>query len=231
MAIVFDNSATGSSSSTSVNFAHTLNTGSGNDRMVILGVSSRGNNSSDTLPTFVGYNGANATLAVTVTSGGFSIRSTLYYYLDANLPASPASYQITVSTSNAQQVAVGLISLTGVSQTAPEATASNTITSQVFNWSNTITSQTSNAWLIDCMSAELTGSGTADSGQVERWDINPSNLLALGSTKVTTSPTLYSMGWTFTAGSNRSAHTIMSLAPAAVAGGDDGVAGFFGCNF
>jgi hypothetical protein len=220
MAIVFDNSATGSSSSTSVNFAHTLNTGSGNDRMVILGVSSRGNNSSDTLPTFVGYNGANATLAVTVTSGGFSIRSTLYYYLDANLPASPASYQITVSTSNAQQVAVGLISLTGVSQTAPEATASNTITSQ-----------TSNAWLIDCMSAELTGSGTADSGQVERWDINPSNLLALGSTKVTTSPTLYSMGWTFTAGSNRSAHTIMSLAPAAVAGGDDGVAGFFGCNF
>ncbi len=121
-------------------------------------------------------------------------------------------------TGNVDNINGGSISLTGTSLGTPEATATGTETTDADNDITTnITTLTNNAWLIDTVGDGQPGSFTPGAGQTERWDTSADSSTGAMSTKPVATAGLDSMTQDFDnpPDSNRIAHAIIAVAPAA----------------
>ncbi len=163
-AIAFDSATSFAqdAAASSLSFSHTT---SGSNRFLIVGVSIR-NDASQTVSS-VTYAAAPLTF-LRADTNGVSVRSELWYRV---APATGAN-TVAVTLSASAKAAMGAISLTGVDQSTPidtnaGATGSGTAPSV------TVTTVVNNAWVIDATGFRSTANGaptgTAGSGQTERW--------------------------------------------------------------
>jgi hypothetical protein len=201
--IVFDSTANSpavTSGSGTITVSHNLGFGSGNKRIVIVGVDERDSSSSST-PTAT-YNGVSMTQVFRAANAAATYRIvTMFAILDANLPASPGTYNVVVSRgSTTASAVVGVESFTGVVQSIPSNTATASLLSlnpaQV-----SITTQNANSWLVDTIATpSLVSPLTAGGSQTQRWSVASSStsptVAGGGSTQVTTTAGSYTMSWT-----------------------------------
>ena len=115
-------------------------------------------------------------------------------------------------------ISAGAVSLTGVSQAAPQSAATNVDTSGADSISTSITSAAANSWVVDVVGSGNSGSFTPSSGQTERWDIAASGMTGATSTKALTAAGATTLGWSHS-GANRLAHSLASLAPSGAGAG------------
>jgi len=113
------------SSATSYTLAHNLSAASGNNRLLVVGVSLDLTTGPPTLSCT--YNGTAMTALTAAYINGMQVR--LFYLLDADLPASAGSYNIVASTTAAGYLKIIASDFTGVDQAAADmedtATASS----------------------------------------------------------------------------------------------------------
>ena len=205
----------GQSTSSFLGINHTPVTSSQGDRAFFFALASRGNSSADTNYTTLTYNAVPLVPVANITTGGFSVRTALYYLPDALLPPDNggAPYFFNVSTFNAQQVAATIIEITGVDQSVPVNSQVSANISQQFSWSTNISTLTPDVLLLDSMAGDFSGNMTPDPGQTEEHDVSPANLTHGSSHKTVLTPQATAMGWSFSTGSNRTAHCIAELIP------------------
>ncbi|RLD03824.1 MAG: hypothetical protein DRI32_06770, partial [Chloroflexi bacterium] len=117
--VTVDASSEGASSSaTSITISHT--TGTGSDRLMLVGVSQQRN--SDTV-TGITYNGV-ALTQVTYTGISADDRTEVWYLLDSDLPSDGAAHNVVVSLSaNSLGTVAGVVTFTGVDQSSPLGTS------------------------------------------------------------------------------------------------------------
>jgi hypothetical protein len=216
VAITHDASAFDVNGTAGASFSHTLGAASGNNRLVIVGVCGESNKDTDSVVTSATYNGVAGTQIGTVVSPDpGTVRATLYYWLDADLPASAGTYTVTVSTVKSDETGCVCSSYTGVKQQAAEATNSAESETGRASFSTNITTLSANALVYDTASVFLSaGSGAPTSPQVERMDGNNNVLTALASDKIVASAGSTSMGWTLSGTDVRDAHFLAAFAPA-----------------
>jgi pectate lyase len=215
-AIGFDaasRAATTTTGRTSLSWSHTI--GGGTDRALVVGVAVEDASATDANVTGVTYNGVALTAVPnSKRSGGGTgiIQTQLFYLVGAGLAAAGA-HTVNVTFQGAVDgISAGAVSLTGVSQTAPQSVATNVDTSGADSISTSITAATANAWIVDVVGSGNSGSFTAGSGQTERWDIAASGMTGATSTKSVAAVGATTMSWTHS-GANRLAHSVASLAP------------------
>ncbi len=215
-AITFDaasRAATTSTGRTSLSWSHTI--GGGTDRVLVVGVAVEDASTTDANITAVTFNGIALTpVPNSKRSGGGTgiIQTQLFYLLSASLGAA-GSRTITVTMQGAVDgISAGAVSLTGVSQAAPQSVTTNVDTSGADSISTSITSPAANSWVVDVVGSGNSGSFTANSGQTERVDIAASGMTGAMSTKALTSAGATTLGWAHN-GANRLAHSLASLAP------------------
>jgi len=218
--IKFDAASSNSSSSNgnTLNWQHTI--GGGDNRILVVGIAGEDNDVNDLVISSVVYNDVNMILVAgsseTVSSGSpvYHMKTELYYLLDANLPALPGNYTVTVTyNSDVKKRCGGAISLANVEQQDREAVDTNSNVSQD-TISTNITTQTDNAWVVDVVGCGNDGSFlTASGGMTERFDISSNSSSAAGGTKSIESAQETTMSWTHS-GANQLAHSVAAFAPA-----------------
>jgi len=215
-AIGFDaasRSATTSTGRTSLSWSHTV--GGGADRVLVVGVAVEDASTADANITAVTFRGVALTAVPnSKRSGGGTgiIQTQLFYLLHAGVGAAGAGTVNVTMQGAVDGITAGAVSLTGVSQTAPQSVATNVDTSGADSISTSISTATANSWVVDVVGSGNSGSFTAASGQVERWDIAASGMTGATSTKALTAAGNTTLGWTHN-GANRLAHSLVSLAP------------------
>jgi hypothetical protein len=231
--ITFDAVSTGSKSGgLTLNFNHTI--GSGSNRLLVVGISTRGNNRTDATPTSVTYNGVAMTKAgdywADAIDTSFAVLTTIYYMLESSLP-STGSYQVSIVTPNNNQAIIAeAVSLANVKQQTPEASGTSRFTGSTTFSELSLTTLTDNAWITDHLATDGGSStGTAGTGQVERADQHLSNTGGFGSTRPCGTADPYRPNWTLSQQQNRGAHIAFAWAPQAgqveqMEGDSDGVA-------
>ncbi len=152
MAIAFDSSSEASGTSTSLTYSHTT---SGDDRLLIVGVSY---NDNEDLSTTVTYNGVSMTKIAEATQGSFIYAS--LWYLEA--PATGAN-DIVVTISASKTITSICGSYTGCAQTGiPDASATATQASAAVHDAS-VTTTVDNCWAIyfvKCNAAPTAGDNT-----------------------------------------------------------------------
>ena len=192
--ISFDVCTTGSSSSSPLNFSHTI--GGGENRLLVVGVGVEEVGGLVDV-TSVTYDSTALTMA-NESYANNNILVEMWYMLDADLPAS-GSYTVSISTSGSiDGIESGACSYTGVKQSAPEATATNTREDND-NISTSITSNTQGAWIIDVVGADIEGSFSPDGSQTERYDTGSEDFTIAGFTEAGGNG-LVTLGWDFSDG-------------------------------
>jgi len=215
-AIGFDaasRAATTSTGRTSLSWSHTV--GGGADRVLVVGVAVEDASTADANITAVTFRGVALTAVPnSKRSGGGTgiIQTQLFYLLHTGVGAAGAGTVNVTMQGAVDGIAAGAVSLTGVSQAAPQSVATNVDTSGADSISTSISTATANSWIVDVVGSGNSGSFTAASGQVERWDIAASGLTGATSTKALTAAGSTTLGWTHN-GANRLAHSLVSLAP------------------
>jgi len=217
--IKFDAASSNSSNSggNTLSWQHTI--ASSDKRILVVGIAGEDENVSDLVISTVTYNDVNMTLVAgssETTSSGIPIyhmKTELYYLLDANLPALPGNYTVTVTyNGNVRKRCGGAISLSNVAQQVREAVATSSIVSQD-TISTNITTQTDSAWVVDVVGCGNDGSFlTASGGMTERFDISSNSSTAAGGTKSIVSAQETTMSWTHS-GANQLAHSVAAFAP------------------
>jgi lysophospholipase L1-like esterase len=216
--IKFDAASEASSSSngSTLSWSHTI--GSDNNRILVVGIVGKDNQSGDLVISSVTYNSINMSLvqgSSQSVSGSSTIRAELYYLLDSNLPPS-GSYTVEVTYSaNVLKRCAGAVSMANVEQQPAEAVDTNSSTSTDFISTN-ITTQTDHTWLVDVVGCDSSGLFTADvnNGQQQRFDANSNASTLSGSTKIVTSSGQTAMRWTYYTGANYMVHSVAAFAPA-----------------
>jgi len=206
------------SGTSSGNASHSLGSGSGNNRIVLIWCFSRGNSESDTAITSCTYNGSSS--GVTYygsyrTNSAFNVRVTLYYVLDADLPASSGSYNAACSSSNGLQTGVVAVSLTGVNQSAPFGNETQVARESAVDPINDSLTPSGPSIIVDADAVDLFSASatTTQTGQTERFDGSGStSLLALVSTRSSSAtPNAGTLGWDRSSTPNRSEHWLIEL--------------------
>jgi hypothetical protein len=216
--IKFDAASSTSSSSNgnTLSWQHTI--GGKNKRILVVGIAGEDNNVNDLVVNSVVYNNVSMSLvedsSVTVSSGGNSVKTELYYLLDANLPFPPGDYNVIVTyNGSVSKRCGGAISLANVKQQDREAVATSSNIAQDTISTNIIT-QTDNAWVVDVVGCGNSGSFlTNASGMMARFNVNSDSSAAAGSTKPVASAQETTMSWTFS-GANQLAHSVAAFTPA-----------------
>lgn len=219
-AIAFDavsSSSKPSGSVTTLSWSHVL--GSGSNRAVVVGVALEDTNSADLTATVRFNNVVMTAIGSPVTVGsGTLLRAQLYYLLESSLPAA-GTYTVSVSfAGSVNGVTVGAISLTGVAQQSPEATASNS-SGSASSISTNINVVTAGAWVVDVVgsgASTVTLSSSA-SGMVQRYSLQGYGAAGAGSTKPTTAAGATTMSWSATT-SSQVVHALAAFAPASGGG-------------
>jgi len=214
--IAFDanSSGTNGAGSTSVSWSHT--TGSGLNRIMIVGVSIRNTTVSVSGITY----GVQSLTFIRADTQGTSIRSELWYLI---APASGTA-TVTVTLSASSRATGGSVTYTGVAQTLPiDVHGGGTGLSS--SPSQSVTVSTANSWLLGHLA--ISGSGktvTAEgSGQTMRWDQETSGGSSAdrnrghGSGKGPVGTGSQTMSWTLS-GSENWAVSVVAFKPASVVG-------------
>ncbi|MHC4498457.1 MAG: LamG domain-containing protein, partial [Planctomycetota bacterium] len=217
-AIGFDNASFGTSGSdpagTTLSWSHTV--GSGNNRILVVGIGAEDNSASDLIISSVTYGGANMVLVVgsSSTADVSTLQKTELYYL-----LSPASGTDTITVTYSGPVGNrngGAVSLTGVDQRAREAAATNANTSSD-TISTDITTLTDGAWVVDVVGCGNSGSFSINASDMEqRWTASANSSSASCSTKSVATAGLTTMSWQHSTAANRLAHSVAAFAAAGV---------------
>lgn len=158
-------------------------------------------------PSVVKYN--NVSMHLAVHSANYSH---LYYLLDAELPGSPGAKTLSVTLPGGAPGGIWCLSLFGVKQTTPEATAEKS-TGSVSGWTTDITTLTDDAWIIDGVYG-YDRTFTPDAGQTERYDfLDDASAGMCGSTKPAAVAGAKTMGWAVDSGSGFFNHALAAFAP------------------
>jgi hypothetical protein len=217
-AISFDAASSQSAGAgASIAWSHTV--GSGNDRMLVVGVASESGGSTNSLVTGVTYGAQSLTQvpgsrAVEFSSSTYN--ATELWYLPA--PAvGTATITINFSPNLVNGAECGAVSLFGVQQAAPEAVAILNAAGSGGTYSLAITTLTNGAWVMDVVN-NGTGGATdfvPGASQTERWDRNASGQMrGAGSTREVATAGSVTDTWTVTGGTSRKAQSIAAFAPA-----------------
>ncbi len=192
---------------TSLTWSHTVS--SQNNRVLIVGVQSE--HSAVLHPSSVTFNGTGLTQIGVASAGTTTYMNVSLWYLLA--PSSITANVVVTWSSTVNNATAGAVSLNGLAQIAPEASATS------FNnagaTTTNITTLSENAVVVDMFgSGQDQGDLAPGSGQTQRF-INAAGTTTSGggSSKSVASPASTSMTWTQT-GINRSAHVVASFAPA-----------------
>ncbi|MEE9350836.1 MAG: DUF1566 domain-containing protein [Thiotrichaceae bacterium] len=198
----------------SINFNHTL--ASGTNRIIVVGVSIEGNGNIGRT-TSITYAGVAMHVIPSslssLLSSGFAISSELFYLTDTELPASGSqTIQITHDGTN---INAGALQLNGVVQGNPEAVATNAIKSPS-SISASINTLTANTLILDVAAgghpddrAQL----AANAAQTSFWGTSASSSQGGGSTRQVGAAGNYTQQWG-TNGMNRAALSVVAFAPA-----------------
>lgn len=214
MPIAVDSTASGTSTTYGTLCSHVLASGSGNNRVVVVGVTTRGFNNVISGATFNGV-AMTAGPANSVYQFGYFVQTQLFYMLDAALPASPGTYTVAVGGSGTLwSVAGGSVAVTGAKQQAPEATLVGTTQNSGASITSTISGVSDGAMVFDSVVVDLSaGSGTATgTNQTERWDRTLSSDTGMGSTAPKTGAGSQTMSWTFSGTGSGACQVLMSFA-------------------
>ncbi|MBD3346180.1 MAG: PKD domain-containing protein [Chitinivibrionales bacterium] len=200
--------------------------GGESNRVLLIGIGANTvvESSTANIAVSVTYNGVNLTRVANEGELGWGHDAdvSLWYALDADLPAT-GSYTVEVTfDSTIDDGACGGISLYNVAQAAPEAIDSSVIRGQ---WDNVIstdvTTLTDGAWVIDAVTNKP-GFGAysplvpTEKGQFERLDVANANGGVAMSTKPVISSGPSTLGWTFDIGHGGWAAQVLAVfAPAA----------------
>ncbi len=228
-AIEFDNASSAQVGTASngrdqdiLTFSHTITGGSG--RALVVGVQveqTQVDTSVDAvMPSIasVTYNGVAMTEVPNTgieTGTGYKLMTEMFYMLEADLPAGGA-YDVVVNLdAKAEDITAGAVSLTGVKQQAPEASASFSLNGSVpTTITNSITTVSDNAWIVDIISTGNQATVYAPdpaTGNVQRWNIAAVSSLSAGSTKAAGAAGETAMGWTDDT-VNRYCHSLVAFA-------------------
>jgi hypothetical protein len=197
-----------------VSFSHTI--GGNSDRILIVCVTTRGNSEADTA-VLCTYNAVSMTQGVTKVSntGGFNLRTTIFYMLEANLP-SAGSYTVSVTTptGTSQETQACAYSVRDAAQQAPDATATDGADASTNFVDTDITTTVPNTFIVDCFAGDGSISDTtARTGQTERGEIPDTQTTLLTSTRPAGLAEAWPMAWDFGSSFNRWAHAVLALAP------------------
>lgn len=214
-AITFDNASSASHPSgsvTSLSWSHVL--GSGSERAVVVGVALEDTSTADMAAT-VTFNGVTMTpIANQITVGSSTFdRTQLYYLLNSSLPAA-GTYTVRVAFSGTVNgVTVGAVSLAGVAQQAPEATATNSAASGS-SISTNVNVLTAGAWVVDVVghgASSVTLSPSA-SGMTQRYALQGYGAAGAGSTKPASATGASTLSWSAST-SGQIVHSLAVFAP------------------
>jgi hypothetical protein len=231
----FDAVGTGSGYPQNIqNISHSLGIASGNDR-IVLGVVESIGPAPHTFNVFT-YNGVAMTQLAQVTASIFGriIAITVFYLLDANLPASAGTYTFSYRTINAYGSYAAALSYYNASQSAPGTASGFGSNNPPLSgaYTTNITPSSGNGMLVDFGALDVTasGSGTPGTGQTERADIGSASERLLISEKPFSDNSANSMSYTPTMTYYAYAHLIAEIA--GLGGGPVAEnAVFFGTNF
>ena len=233
MAVSFDNIASGSGYPPSgISFSHSLGQGSGNGRIVLVGITTIGG-TGNTISSCT-YNGSAMTLLHEVSETYFSRETWMrvYYMLDTSLPGSAGSSTVSVSFSGGAYFGiVSAVSYNGVEQSAPPyASSSDGNGGLTGEYSTGITVASSVGRLVDFGGVDDSGgsvtSQAPSSGQTERGDYAYNDNFLVISDKAYTASGSNSMGQTPDAGYAGYGHIVVELEdPTGTGGGDIGLLG------
>jgi hypothetical protein len=200
-AITYDTSNTGTvdTNSTSWSLTFSATVSAGNNKVLIVGVSSEGTNSSSETMTHTGvtFGGVALTQVGSTYQYNTSIPNDYLSYWYLLNPTSQTANIVVTGTKSASTTAyirAGTTVLQGVKQQAPEAydTAKGNGTAL----SVSITTLTDSAWIVDIASGAQGNNNLApQADQTEHWETT-SNIRANGSTKSLASHAATTMSWT-----------------------------------
>lgn len=148
-----DSSGQNASSATTYTLSHNLSAGSGNNRLLVVGVSLDLSGSPTLSCT---YNGTAMTALTAATSSTVTVR--LFYLLDADLPASAGAYDIVASTSSGGYLKIIASDFTGADQAVPDDSDQNGLVSGSTSVSVTTTTSVNNS-LVWAYAAHISSSG------------------------------------------------------------------------
>lgn len=214
--IEFDSgSSAGAQNNNNLSWTHTI--GSGNNRLLVVGVFGKDSNSNSLEIGSVKYN--NIAMKPVDGSGksagsGSLIKTELYYLLDANLPVS-GSYNVAATYSgNVAEISAGAISLRNVQQLPREAVVSNSQTSTNYISTN-ITTLTNGAWVVDIVGCNNTGTfSAADANMTRRWYETATGSSAAAGTRPAEQTGPVAMSWSNTSTANQLVHSAAAFIPA-----------------
>ncbi len=218
--IAYDNvsDAKSNASGKVLSWSHTV--GSGENRVLVVGIAGEDTSSGDLTISSVKYGSAGLTLVggSTATAGTGTLQRTELYYLLAP-PVGTDTVEVRY-VGNVSNRAAGAISLTGVAQQTPEAAESNSNTGKRDIWTR-ITTVTDGAWLVDVVGCGNWGRYyAAAGGMAERWDSDTDGTYSAsgaGATKGVDIAMETAMGWVQAYDlyyPSRLAHSVAAFAPA-----------------
>jgi len=158
--IVFDNVTDRYGSGTG-DLAHAIGSGSGNNRLIVVCYGQESNGTVDSMT----YNGAAMTkIHREYNSDGAQNVTEMWYMLDADMPASGGTYNVSMSVTGGNDPGIVVLSFEGVEQQAPETHNSSQYASDASDRSTTQLSNVSTGSLI--VSVACNGSSSGYDGSV-----------------------------------------------------------------
>jgi hypothetical protein len=181
--VVNNLSSTSSTTLSTITLSHTV--GTGENRLLLVGVSLR-----DRTVTSVNYGGVAMTLVGSRANGTNSI---IYIYRLLNPTSGTANISVVLNGAPGKGAAVGAIDYSGVDQSTPLGTFAS-----ASGWTSSPSLSVSSAsgqMVFDVLSVRQTTALTPGAGQTERWDFSRGEIRSGASTEPATSATT-TMSWT-----------------------------------
>ncbi|MHC4396902.1 MAG: carbohydrate binding domain-containing protein [Planctomycetota bacterium] len=212
--IVFDaNSSNSTDSSWSLSWTHTI--GSGQNRILIVGLAGEDNSDSNLTILSIKYNGVYLSPIVgsAITEGtGTKMKTELFYLLESDLPSSGSYTIVATYSGEVTRICGGAISLANVSQQTAEAVDTNSIASG-HDIATDITLGGSGMWVVDVVGGSNVGVfTTTGTDMVEQFNISSLASAGAGSTRSVTSAGQVTMSW-YHPSTSRMTHSVAAFAP------------------
>ncbi len=201
---------------TTLIWPHTI--GSGDNRLLVVGVENEDGTAADAVTSGVTYNGVAMTQAVSVAAtNATSNHVSLWYLLEASLPVA-GTYNVVVTTTGITDNRIGgSVDFADMKQAAAEATNTQASTSPTSPFNTNITTITDGAIVVDAIGSGTVSAGfsTNQTGQIERYNSGSTGggSTGAGSSKTVATAGVTTMGWDVVSAS-RLAHVVAAFAPA-----------------
>ena len=205
-----------SNSGTTLSWPHPV--GSGNNRVLVVGIAGEDNSENDLVINSVTYDNVSMELvegtSQLVYLPAMYLKTELYYLPESNLPSSGFHMVEVTYSGNVSKRCAGAITIKNTEQQPAEAVAANS--SQDANTISTdITTQTYGAWVVDIAGCSNSGSFTVgeDGNQTEWFDVSSDDSTGAGSTKQAAAARATTMNWSFNGINSAIAHSVAAFAP------------------